>query len=167
MKTILHGLDTINGKIATGIKYVLIICMATQVLIIFSGVIFRYFLNNPLVWVDEVSTLLLVIITFLGCYLAHYNNSLARIGLLINKFKGKYRRIIYAISELITLTMLFFIVHLGFNLFMEPTSLKQKTPGIAIPLWIFYALIPITFSLNIVSSISRILHHLFDSEEAE
>lgn len=166
MAKLLKGLDALNEKIAIGIKQLLVIFMAMQVSIIFFGVIFRYFLNNPIVWVDEVSTLLLVVITFLGCYIAHYNNNLARIELLIDKFKGRLRTIVYIISEIISLTMLVIIVYLGFKLFMLPTSLKQTTPGIFIPLWIFYALIPATFSLNVLTTISRIFHYYLENKEA-
>ena len=88
MQTILHGLDRLNGAIVKFMKYVVSICIAAQILIIFSGVIWRYFLNNPLSWVDEIAALLLVVIAFVGCYVALAGGKLARIELFIGHFHG-------------------------------------------------------------------------------
>lgn len=165
MTKILSGLDKINNKIFVVVRYLVVACIALQVNIIFLGAIFRYFFNNPLTWVDEFSALLLVTITFLGCYLALSKNQIARIELFIGGFKGRAKKILYIVSELATLIMLIFIVNLGIRLFLLPTSLKQTTPGMGVPLWIFYALIPATFTLNILKTISKILHYIFDDKE--
>ena len=42
-----------------------------------------YFLNAPLSWVDEMAALLLVLIAFMGCYVALSDGKLARIELFI------------------------------------------------------------------------------------
>ena len=83
MQKILHGLDCFNGTIVRIVKFIVSVCIAVQILIIFAGVIWRYFLNAPLSWVDEVAALLLVMIAFMGCYVALASRKLARIELFI------------------------------------------------------------------------------------
>jgi TRAP-type C4-dicarboxylate transport system permease small subunit len=164
MKSLINAMEIFN-KIFTKIaEAIVIICIAGQAVLIFNTVIFRYFLNNPLTWGDEISVLLLVVITFFGCYLAMRHNKLARIELFIGRFTGKKRTLIYIISELMTLTMLLFVLYFGVILFLSPTSLKQKTPGLYIPLCIFYGMIPITFFASIINTFSKIMNYLKESK---
>ena len=165
MQKILHGLDCFNGTIVRIVKFIVSVCIAVQILIIFAGVIWRYFLNAPLSWVDEVAALLLVMIAFMGCYVALASRKLARIELFIGVFKRKEKKALYIFSEALSLLMLIFVVVYGVKLFLLPTSLNQKTPGLYIPLSIFYGLIPVMFSLCCISTVTKILHYFFDKED--
>ena len=54
MRKILQGLDVFNKTAVKITKWIVSACIAAQILIIFAGVIWRYFLNAPLSWVDEM-----------------------------------------------------------------------------------------------------------------
>jgi TRAP-type C4-dicarboxylate transport system permease small subunit len=164
MKFLINAIEIFN-KIFTKIaEAIVIICIAGQAVVIFNTVVFRYFLNNPLTWGDEISVLLLVVITFFGCYLAMRHNKLARIELFIGRFNGKKKTLIYIISELMALVMLLVVLYFGVVLFLSPTSLRQKTPGLYIPLWIFYGMIPLTFFASIINTFSNIINYLKESK---
>jgi len=160
MKIFVNFLKNFNDIFTKIAKGTVVICISSQALLIFITVIFRYFLNNPITWGDEVSVLLLVVITFFGCYLATRKNKLARIELFINRFKGNKRTIIYVISEMIALIMMLFVLYFGYKLFISPTSLKQRTPGLFIPLWIFYLMIPTTFFASITHTLEKIISYI-------
>jgi len=160
MTKLIQSLEKFNNGCVAGAKFVVNICVAAQIIIIFCGVVWRYFLRNPLTWVDELATLLLVVIAFLGCYIALSQNKLARTELFIGMFQGKARIAVYVLSEVCSLAMLVAVVFFGVQLFLMPTSLKQSTPGMYIPLWIFYGLIPLMFSLCIIKTVTKILHYL-------
>ena len=164
MHIIIHGLDSFNNFCAKVVKGIVSISIAAQILVIFCGAFWRYFLNSPLTWVDEMASLLLVVISFMGCYIALVNGSLARIELFIGKFKGAARRVVYVISELASLFLIIMVVIYGSKLFLLPTSLHQKTPGMFVPLWIFYGLIQLMFFLCAIASVTNILHYIFDKE---
>ncbi len=166
MRKILQGLDVFNKTAVKITKWIVSACIAAQILIIFAGVIWRYFLNAPLSWVDEMAALLLVLIAFMGCYVALSDGKLARIELFIGCFKGISKTTLYVVSEMMSLLMLLFVVVYGTKLFLLPTSLNQKTPGLYIPLSIFYGLIPVMFSLCSLATVTRILHYLFDKEDS-
>jgi TRAP-type C4-dicarboxylate transport system permease small subunit len=168
MGKVIAALELFNNACAAVVKVVVSIAVAAQIVIIFCGVLWRYFLRSPLTWTDEFATLLLVIIAFLGCYLALSQNKLARIELFISRFKGNAHTAIYIISELFSIAILVFVVYFGFRLFLMPTSLGQKTPGVGIPLWIFYGLIPLMFGLCLIKTLTKILQLLADgSPDAE
>lgn len=165
MQKIICGLDAFNNVMVKFMKFIVSICIAAQIIIIFCGVVWRYFLNSPLIWVDELAALLLVIIAFLGSYVALAERKLARIELFIGMFKGKSKKLMYIVSELLSLAMLIIVVKYGYALFLLPTSLNQKTPGMFIPLWIFYGLIPLMFALCSLASVGNVLHYILDKEE--
>jgi TRAP-type C4-dicarboxylate transport system permease small subunit len=162
MRKIIAGLELFNNACAAVVKVLVSIAVAAQIIIIFCGVLWRYFLRRPLTWTDEFATLLLVIIAFLGCYLALSQNKLARIELLISRFKGNAHTAVYVVSELFSVAILVFVVYFGFRLFLMPTSLGQRTSGVGIPLWIFYGLIPLMFGLCLVKTLTKILQFLAD-----
>lgn len=164
MKNFVNFLKIFNSIFTKIAQSTVVICIASQALLIFITVIFRYFLNNPITWGDEVSVLLLVVITFFGCYLAIRANKLARIELFIDRFKGSKRTIIYVISEIMSLAMMFLVLYFGFKLFISPTSLRQKTPGLFIPLWIFYLMIPSTFFASITHTLDKIISYVEESK---
>ena len=56
--------------------------------------------------------------------------------------------------------MMFFVLYFGYKLFISPTSLKQKTPGLFIPLWIFYLMIPTTFFASITHTLDKIINYI-------
>ncbi len=162
MRKFIRGLDTFNRMCTGGARLVVSVCVAAMIIIVFCGVVWRYFLRDPLSWVDEVAALLLVVISFLGCYLAMARKRLARIDLLLSRFKGRARTAAYVFSECLSLVMILLVVYFGVRLFLMPTSLRQKTPGMFIPLWIFYGLIPLTFLGNVIVTAGHILHYLYD-----
>jgi len=88
------------------------------------------------------------------------SNKIARIELFIDRFKGKRRTLVYIVSELFTITMMVIVVYFGIVLFLTPTSLKQKTPALFVPLWIFYGMIPFIFFSTIINSLSKIINYI-------
>ncbi|MDR1518831.1 MAG: TRAP transporter small permease [Planctomycetota bacterium] len=162
MRKLIDCLDAFNRACAAGARFIACACIAFMITIVFCGVVWRYLLKDALSWVDEVAALTLVVISFLGCYLAMHKHKLARIDLLISMFEGRAKTAAYVISECASLAMLLVVIYYGAQLFLLPTSLRQRTPGTYIPLWIFYGLIPFTFFMNAIVSATDILHYVFD-----
>jgi len=160
MKSLVNAIEAYNNIFTKIAEAVVMICISCQALLVFCAVVFRYFLNNPITWGDEAAVLLLVFIAFFGCYLAMRRNKLARIELFINRFKGKRRTLVYIVSELLILAMMIIVLYFGIILFLTPTSMKQKTPALLVPLWIFYGMIPFTFFSSIINSISKIINYI-------
>ncbi len=162
MKTFIRYLDSFNHAATTIARYIVCTCVAFMILIVFCGVVWRYLLLDALSWVDELAALMLVVISFLGCYLALHKHKVARIDLFISMLKGRAKKVAYVVSECASLLMIFIVIYYGAQLFLMPTSLRQKTPGMYIPLWIFYGMIPFTFLLNAFVSVANILHYIYD-----
>lgn len=64
------------------------VVLAGGVGVVFIGVIYRYFLNNPLQWTNEVAISTLLAVTFLGGALALYRDEHIHVEALRSRLKG-------------------------------------------------------------------------------
>jgi TRAP-type C4-dicarboxylate transport system permease small subunit len=125
--------------------------------ILFIAVIFRYFLNNPIFWADEMATYLLVGITFLGGYLALRQGKMVRVTFFVDILPVIGKKIVSTISCLIIIGFLALIMYQGNQILHERIVQVQKTVALRMPIYIFYILIPIMAALLIFGMIIEIL----------
>lgn len=141
-------------------KFITAIALFTQMIIVFIGVIARYCFNHPQPWIDEISTYLLVVITYLGGYVALRSDKMAGITFIRDAFSPNIKKILCIVSDLLIMVLMFAIAYYGFKLCSTPTVLKQRTPTLQIPVIIFYCLVPISGFLMELSMINRLINHI-------
>lgn len=144
MERFIGLLRRIDGFSSRASRVITAVAIAIQTIIMFLGVIFRYFLNSPLTWSDETATFLLVFITFFGCYVALKDRILARIEIIVERLPAIHRKIVVLASNLMVLTLLVAVIYFGAVLGMSPVIMLQKTPALELPFVWFYAVIPVT-----------------------
>ena len=165
MTGLVNVLDKVTGFVTRIAKFIVGFSVAAQVIVVFFAVVFRYFIKSPLTWGDEISSFLLVFITFFGCYVGLVENRLAKIELFVGLFKGVKKRVLYIISEIFSLSLLCIIFYLSVGLFFSPTVQGQTSTGLFIPMSILYGLIPVTFSFSIIYSLTRLIKLITQKEE--
>ncbi|HSI68316.1 MAG TPA: TRAP transporter small permease [Planococcus sp. (in: firmicutes)] len=132
-----------------GIKHFLNLIMATLVIAVFMQVIFRFVLQQPLAWTEELARYCLVWITFLG---AAYAMSLkAHIGMevFVRMFGTNIRRVIYIIATLLSMGFFLLMVVQGYDL--ASRSMSQLSPVLRIPMGIIYGVIPLSGALLLIN----------------
>ena len=152
------------------LKVVICILMFGVMCILFLAVVFRYFLNSPLFWADELTTYSLVFITFLGAYLVLRNGKMVKVTFIVDLFPKPVVRIVSIIANLFTMGLIALIGHQGMLMTQQRAILIQKTVALRIPMVTFYYLIPVMSVLMIFGLILEILaqifpgkFHMFDS----
>ena len=149
MKQIAKFLDRILGHILTA----LLLFLAT---ILFVGVIFRFMLNNPITWVDELSRYSLVAITFLGIgHVTKENKEIlvTIIDLLIPKIAKTHGKKICVfldfLADAIVIWLLTILVYYGIGVAKWRWPVKGETIE-----WIrighVYALIPLGSAIGLI-----------------
>lgn len=141
-----NGIGKLSKVITAGVMFI-------QMFIVFCGVIARYFFNNPLTWVDELSCYLLVYITFIGGYVALRENKLASITFIVEKIPFKTRKIIVFVGNLLIMILTFCIGYYGIKLGLSPVVQHQKTPSMQLPMIVFFSFIPISGTLMLINMI--------------
>lgn len=156
--------NKLEEYLSTAFKIITAITLLIQMVIIFVGVVSRYVFNNPQPWIDEISTYLLVTITYLGGYVALRSNKMAGITFVRDLFPQKIRKALLILCDLSIMILMLAIAYYGFILCSSPIVLNQKTPTLQIPVIVFYCLVPISGTLMELSMINRLIMHIRGTE---
>lgn len=146
--------------INTSLKYILFLLMTVLIISVFSQVLFRFVLNQPLAWTEELARYTLVWLTFLG---AAYAMSLkAHIGVefFVNKLPGSLHKILLFLSTLVSIAFFIILITQGYS--MMTRSISQLSPVLKIPMGAVYAVIPFSGIILIINIISETIKVLFD-----
>ena len=93
-----------------------VICGVTLticVILVNANVIFRYFLNNPIKWTDEVVTSLFIWTVFMGSAYAHRKHAHLGVDIVINLIHGKARSIIEFVMDILQILILILLTYIS------------------------------------------------------
>lgn len=128
----MEKIDLFEDRITVIQKYFLIICLIFMAIAMFLGVIFRYILNSPLSWTEEVLSQMQGALAFLGIgYCWHYKAH-TRVLILHDKLPQKAQSILDLISNGIIIFCLFNL------LLIMPKYLKTKNSPLTSLHWLNY-----------------------------
>ncbi len=138
-----------------GINWLLAVLMAVMVVVIALQVWYRFILNNPLDWSEELGRYLFVWISFLGAaagvrYQVHLGID------ALEKIIGRdaFRYVLVLINIVIQIFLLF-IIYWGFTLLTVVRF--QTSPSMLIPMTYPYAAVPVGAIFMLINSL-RIAH---------
>ena len=168
-----------------------IICGTTLtlcVILVNVNVVFRYFLNNPIRWTDEVVTSLFVWTVFMGSAYAHRRHAHLGVDIVVNLVKGPSKTVIEVIVEILEILILALLTYISMqyvlNLIFKRGILFQIKDGVfawgkvkltytdtlRIPKWYTGIAVPLGFGLSFIYSIFFFLRdrlHLIKSKAPE
>lgn len=128
--------------------------LGLMVIIVFSNVIARYFLNFSLAWSEEISRFMLIWLAFLGSYLAFVKNE--HLGLdLIVFLPPKTQAIIRTIAALLVIVALAILLYGGWSVTSFTIQSGWTSPALSIPYGIVYAVVPFCAALLFFQSIVK------------
>ena len=129
------------------ISWVMAAMLFVQLIILFAGVIARYFFNSPFVWSDELASLLLVAITFLGGYSALVTGKLANVSMVVDKFPPTARTILITIRNIAIIAICVIISYYVIDMMGKPVIQKQVSATLRLPMKYVYSAMPVAFIL--------------------
>ena len=151
-----------------------IICGTTLtlcVILVNVNVIFRYFLNNPIRWTDEVVTSLFVWTVFMGSAYAHRRHAHLGVDIVVNLVKGPSKTVIEVIVEILEILILALLTYISMqyvlNLIFKRGILFQIKDGVfawgkvkltytdtlRIPKWYTGVAVPLGFGVSLLYSV--------------
>jgi TRAP-type C4-dicarboxylate transport system permease small subunit len=93
-----------------------VICGATLtvcVVLVNLNVVFRYFLNNPIKWTDEVVTSLFIWTVFMGSAYAHRRHAHLGVDIVMNLIHGHARQVIEFVMDIIQILILALLTYIS------------------------------------------------------
>ncbi len=169
-----------------------VICGVTLtlcVILVNANVIFRYFLNNPIKWTDEVVTSLFIWTVFMGSAYAHRKHAHLGVDIVVNLIHGKTRKTIEFVMDIIQILILILLTYISAqyvcNLIWKRGIIFQQVDGVLkyvgqikytytdtlrIPKWYTGVAVPLGFGLSLIYAIYFFLRdrlHLIKAKGTE
>jgi TRAP-type transport system small permease protein len=125
-----------------------------MVLLIFGQVIFRYLLNQPLAWTEELSRHFMVWAAFLGAAVAYRRKAHMGVDILVARLPIPYRRAIQRLVHIATAGFAVFLVYQG-GLVVGKT-MQQLSSALTIPMGYVYASVPAGGALMAIFALEKL-----------
>ncbi|ARD48638.1 hypothetical protein SporoP37_11085 [Sporosarcina sp. P37] len=151
--------------------FIALLCFFALIGILSTEIVLRYFFSHSLDWSQELFSILVCWITFLGFGKIVVDKEDIAITFLVDKFSYGKQRIINMINSLLlfiaSATMFFFSLKLTIS-HLEKTTVIMKAPSawFYAPLVLMLALVVVTAAYGIFRSIKP-AQHLVSEEEVE
>ncbi|WMC92125.1 TRAP transporter small permease [Kineothrix sp. MB12-C1] len=127
------------------------VCLILLVCVTFFGVIWRYFLNSPFIWQEEVQLGLITWVIYFGASAAFRNGSHIAIDMIVDMFPEKMQKVMDVIIYIVSMGVLGFIFINGISLVQQFIRTSRVTNILRIPTQYIYMAIPIGCVLMAVS----------------
>lgn len=144
-------------------EYMIVILTTIMTVLLFLQVLFRFVLNLPLAWVEEISLYSMVWLCYFGCSLAIKKREHLKMEIITNFLKPKAKKIFDIISLILFFAFAVFVLYHVTLLTGDILSRGQVTAVLEIPKWIPYAGVPAAFLLMMIRMIQdfiRIIHEM-------
>jgi tripartite ATP-independent transporter DctM subunit len=110
------------------VEIIAALLIAAEIVILFAGVISRYFLQRPLVWSDELASLLFLWLASLGAVVAFRRNEHMRMTAFVGMSSLRVRAFLEAISIGAALAFLLFLIEPAYEFASE--EIDVTTPAL-------------------------------------
>lgn len=151
-------LDKAVKVLEKSLKYLTIILMTAMVALVFTNVIFRYFLNAAIAWSEEISRFILIWVVFLGAVLAYTKDEHLGLDILVNSLPKKVSKFIAVLADLLVLYAIVLIFKGGYSIMME--SWDWTSPAAAVPYAYVYLVVPISAAILFFQTIFKMFIHI-------
>ena len=149
-----------------GIDYLIAgVCLTVLICVTFFGVIFRYCLNNPIIWEEEVQLMMITWTIYFGAAAAFRCGSHIAIDMIVDMFPKKVQKIFDIVIYVITIYVLYYIMKNGFNLVFQFAATGKSTNILHIPSQYVYMAVPVGCVLMIVSQTIYFIRSLLNIKQ--
>jgi TRAP-type C4-dicarboxylate transport system permease small subunit len=142
--------------------WVLIIIIAALTILLLANVISRKFFGG-IFWAEEVTTLLIQVITFIGMSYGVRKARHIRMGAIFDLVGEKWPKIqkvmIYVIS-VYSAVIMFLMTSYAWNALVVTRGTIQHTPALGIPYWYIYIFVIIGFGMSGINYIRTIFKNI-------
>lgn len=131
------------------VGWALAACLAAMTCVVFVSVLFRYVLNSPLAWGEELASMLFAWLTFVGAYFGIRTRTHIRIDTLVAFLPPAVQRALERLVDLGVLLLLVVFALQGFR--MTRTAWSLEFPAMEISRGYLYLSLPIAACLMIIA----------------
>lgn len=124
------------------------------ILIIFIQVITRYVFFYSLPWSEELTRYLFIWFVYLSLSISIRENMSIRIDFLDQFLKGKTKKLVGILVDILSLVILVVFIYSSYKLFQM--GFRSRTPAMGIPFYVIYSIMPVGYLLAAVEMLIKI-----------
>ncbi|MCA1326918.1 TRAP transporter large permease subunit [Herbaspirillum sp. alder98] len=127
--------------------------VVAETVVLLTGVIYRYALHDPLIWSDELASILFIWLSMLGAVLALDRGEHMRLTAIINKMSEKGRIWLETVAALVVCIFVLMVIHPAVDHAVEQMAIT--TPALEIPDGLRAGALPVGAILMLLAAVSR------------
>ncbi len=151
MQAIVRAFDLLEAAI----KIVMAGLIAGMVVLIATQVCFRYVLNEPLAWTEEVARHLMIWSALLGAAVAYRRKGHLGMDILVMHFPALWQRRVEIVLQ--ALSIGFFGILVVHGIPLVERTMRQFSSAIRIPMGYIYASIPVGSAFILLFAVERLI----------
>jgi len=142
---------------------VTIVVSVFLVVVVFCQVFFRYALNSPLAWSEELARFTFVWLVFISAALVLRDDSHMSMNFFVNLMPEKVRATVDIVSKAII--SVFMAITMGQTIKIMKVTASQTSPSLGIPMSLIYCSLFVCFSLMLIDFATRIILRLREGDK--
>lgn len=123
-------LETLNRVLGTLIEIPAALLVLAEVVVLLAGVTSRYVLHEPLVWSDELASILFLWLAMLGSIVAFQRGEHMRMTAIVGKLEPRKRAFLDLIAIAAAIAFLAFVVHPAYEFAQDEVYVTTPAMGI-------------------------------------
>ena len=160
----LHTLNRIFGTIVNAVEVaVLVFCVAALALLLIANVFARTFFQS-IYYAEEVSTFLVILLTFTGVSYGVRKARHIRMGAFLDAMPPALEKICIIIISLVSASVMAVMAWASWEYLINARSMGHLTPALRLPKWTFYLIIPTGFALACIQYIRTIIKNVIEPD---
>ena len=150
MKKFIAAIDNI-------VEWISAILAIGVVIVCLLQIVFRFIIQAPLSWSEELSRYLFIWFVYIGGYLSTRSNSQLGITFFVDSMPKTIGKVVSAFSQLLVFFYQAIVVFYGFQLVSR--VMNQPSAVLRVPMGIIYAAIPVGMALMILREVFNLVEH--------
>jgi TRAP-type transport system small permease protein len=146
-------------RMTSFLGYFIGVLLLMMVAIMFSSVIWRYVLNAPLVWSDQLSRWIFVWMTYLGVAVGYRRGIHIGVDLVVRKVPGALQKILATIVDMGVGYFLLVVLTEGYGITLR--SFGQVYGSLELPPSYMYAAAPVSCALMLIFMLDSLKVRIF------
>lgn len=120
----------------------LMIMGGAMVVVVVAGTFWRYVLNNPLLWTEEVARYLMIYVVLVGASVAMKHREHVRINVVMNVMPAIVQKIVRFLTNLLMAYFLYILITYGWQMALRARF--QVSPALGIQMFWPMLAVPLT-----------------------
>ena len=123
-------LEQLNKILAMVVEVPAAILVLAEVIVLLLGVTYRYVLHQPLLWSDELASILFLWLAMLGSIVALQRGELMRMTAIVGKLESRPRAFLDLVAIAAAIAFLAFVVHPAYEFAQDEVFVTTPAMGI-------------------------------------